>query len=87
MIAVTRPDGSMLLLNPDRVESIEETPDTVITLADGRKLLVREAADVIVARFTAYQRSIRSSPRRTTSVPPLDLAGRPPVAAEDEAAR
>ncbi len=64
MIAVTRPDGSSLLLNPDRIESIEQTPDTVITLADGRKLLVREAAEVIAERFTAYQRSLRRGPRR-----------------------
>ena len=51
MIAVTRPDGSSLLLNPDRIESIEQTPDTVITLADGRKLLKDETNQPLSERF------------------------------------
>jgi flagellar protein FlbD len=76
MIPVTRPDGSSVLINPDRIEAIEETPDTVITLADGRKLLVREAAAVVADRFRAYQRSIRSDSRfggRRRSDPPSDM--------------
>ena len=44
MIPLTRPDGTALLVNPDRIELVEETPDTVITLADGKKILVRETA-------------------------------------------
>jgi flagellar protein FlbD len=72
MIPVTRPDGSILLLNPDRIESIEETPDTVITFADGRKLLVRETAEVVTERFTAYRRSIRVTPRKRPTLPPAD---------------
>lgn len=92
MIAVTRPDGSTLLLNPDRIESIEETPDTVITLADGRKLLVREGAEVIAARFTAYRRSLRTGPRRGTATrgtatPPADPIRLAPAPIDEEAAR
>jgi len=64
MIPLTRPDGSTLLVNPDRIETVEETPDSVITLADGKKLLVREAASEIAERFRAYQRSIRVSDAR-----------------------
>lgn len=63
MILVTRSDGSELLVNPDRIETVEETPDTVLTLADGKKLLVRERASVIAERFRAYQRLIRSDGR------------------------
>ena len=59
MIPVTRPDGGSVLVNPDRIESVHEAPDTVITLADGRKMLVRESASEIADRFRAYQRSIR----------------------------
>lgn len=87
MIAVTRPDGSTLLLNPDRIESIEETPDTVITLADGRKLLVREGAEVIAARFTAYRRSLRTGPRRGAAKPPAEPTRLPVASPGDEAAR
>ncbi len=87
MIAVTRPDGSTLLLNPDRIESIEETPDTVITLTDGRKLLVREGAEVVAARFTAYRRSLRAGPRRGTATPPADPIRLAPPPIDEEAAR
>jgi flagellar protein FlbD len=75
MIPLTRPDGSFLLVNPDRIETVEETPDTVITLADGRKLLVREAASIVADRFRAYQRSLRTDAKfggRRRSDPPTD---------------
>jgi flagellar protein FlbD len=64
MIPLTRPDGSVLLVNPDRIETIEETPDSVVTLADGKKLLVREPAAEIAERFVAYQRTIRHNDTR-----------------------
>lgn len=76
MILVTRPDGSALLLNPDRIEMVEETPDTVITLADGKKLLVREEAAEVATRFRAYQRALRSDGRfggRRRGDPPAEL--------------
>jgi flagellar protein FlbD len=63
VIPLTRPDGSTLLVNPDRIETVEETPDTVVTLADGKKLLVREAAEVVATRFREYHRSLRSDAR------------------------
>lgn len=75
MIPLTRPDGTTLLVNPDRIETIEETPDTVITLADGKKLLVREQAAIVAERFRVYQRSLRSDTRfggRRRSDPPAD---------------
>lgn len=64
MIPVTRPDGSTLLINPDRIETVEDTPDCVITMADGKKVLVRESAVEIAERFRAYQRSVRVTEAR-----------------------
>lgn len=64
MIPVTRPDGSTLLINPDRIETVEDTPDCVITMADGKKILVRESAAEIAERFRVYQRGIRVSDAR-----------------------
>ncbi len=80
MIPITRPDGSGILLNPDRIETVEETPDTIITMADGKKLIVREAAREIAERFSAYQRSIRVRTslfggRRDTDPPTKDDPG------------
>jgi flagellar protein FlbD len=76
MLPVTRPDGTTVLVNPDRIELVEETPDTVITLADGKKLLVRETACVVAERFTAYHRAIRNDGRiggRRRNDPSADL--------------
>jgi flagellar protein FlbD len=64
VIPVTRPDGTTLLINPDRIETIEDTPDCVITMADGKKLLVRESAVEIAERFRSYQRSVRVAEAR-----------------------
>lgn len=60
MIMLTRPDGSRLLVNPNRIETVEQTPDTVITLADGKKLLVRETADVVSSLFLAHHRAVHA---------------------------
>lgn len=63
MIPLTRPDGTCLLVNPDRIELVEETPDTVITLADGKKLLVLETAATVAERFIGYKRAIIAGAR------------------------
>jgi flagellar protein FlbD len=51
-------------VNPDRIETVEETPDCVITMADGKKLLVRESANEVATRFRSYQRSVRTTDAR-----------------------
>jgi flagellar protein FlbD len=76
MIPLTRPDGTALLVNPDRIEIVEETPDTVITLADGKKILVRETATEVASRFHYYQRSLHVDARfggRRAYDPPKEL--------------
>ena len=51
MITVTRLNGPAFALNPDLIERIETTPDTVIHLVEGATYVVRETADEIVARI------------------------------------
>ena len=58
MIAVTRLDGSAMWLNSDLIESVEPTPDTLISLSNGDKLYVRETPDVIVDRMIGFKRAI-----------------------------
>ena len=58
MIQVTRLNQSALVLNCDLIEQIESTPDTLITLTNNQKLIVRETADEIVERIRQYRRSI-----------------------------
>ena len=58
MIHVTRLNQSSVVLNSDLIELIESTPDTVITLTNNQKLIVRETADEIIEKVRAYRRSI-----------------------------
>ena len=43
MIEVTKINGVKVLVNPDLIELVEETPDTVLTLTTGRKIIVKES--------------------------------------------
>lgn len=56
MISVTKFDGSNIMLNADWIQSIEKTPDTVITLTTGIQLLVKDTVEEVVAAFKEYKR-------------------------------
>lgn len=58
MILLHRLRGEPLHLNADLIESIESTPDTVVTLVDGRRVLIEEPPEVVVARVTAFRASL-----------------------------
>ena len=49
---------SEFILNTDLIETIEETPDTVITLTNGRKMVVLESAEQIIEQIIEYKRKI-----------------------------
>ena len=57
MITVSRLDGSEVVVNAELIELVEAVPDTHLTLLDGKRLIVREAPEEIVARVIAYRRS------------------------------
>jgi len=46
------------VLNSELIETIEETPDTVITLTSGRKLIVEENSTEIVRKVLEYRREL-----------------------------
>ncbi|HZS01447.1 MAG TPA: flagellar FlbD family protein [Chloroflexota bacterium] len=56
MIRVSRLDGTEFVVNAELIELIETTPDTVLSLTDGAKFIVREPLDEVVARVIAYRR-------------------------------
>ena len=62
MIRLTRLNDRPLVVNAELIKFVEETPDTVITLRDDEKILVKERADVVVARAIEYGRAIRWLP-------------------------
>ncbi len=47
MIEVTKINGAKMMINPSIIEVIEETPDTVLTLTTGRKLILKESSQEI----------------------------------------
>ena len=81
MITLTRPDGSSLLVNPNRIETVEQMPDTLVTMADGRKLLVRATAEEVASRFLAHFRAVHAQPNDVLLVPAHGHAGDPGPAA------
>lgn len=58
MITVTRLNGVSYYLNCELIETVENTPDTVITLRDGKKLVVREEPEKIVEKIIEYKKRI-----------------------------
>ena len=58
MIQLTRINHAPLVLNSDLIEHIEATPDTIISLTNGQKLVVLESIDDIVRRVIDFQRAI-----------------------------
>jgi flagellar protein FlbD len=46
------------MVNCDLIESIEATPDTVVTLTSGNKLIVRDSMDEVQAKIVAFKRKI-----------------------------
>jgi flagellar protein FlbD len=61
MIALSRLNKEQFVLNAEYIETIEETPDTVITLTSGKKLMVREKLDNVVRQVIEYHRLCNQS--------------------------
>lgn len=58
MIPVTRLNNTRFYINPELIVTIEETPDTVITLDNSEKLLVKETAAELSDLFVSYQQRV-----------------------------
>lgn len=58
MIQLTKINGEEFILNSNLIETIEETPDTIITLTNGKKLVAKESSRVIIQMVIDYQRKI-----------------------------
>lgn len=61
MIEITRLNGSKILLNAELIETVEETPDTVISCTTGRKLIVKESRQEIKNLVISYKKQIYDS--------------------------
>lgn len=58
MVTLTKLNTQGFAINTDLIETIEQTPDTVITLTTGNKYVVKETQEQIINKIIAYKRSI-----------------------------
>ncbi len=58
MIIVTRLNGTEIVVNADLIETIEATPDTVVTLVDGTRYLVEESPATIIERVMGFRAAV-----------------------------
>jgi len=61
MIKVTRLNDSVMVINVEKIQSLQATPDTVITFTNHDKIMVKEPVDEISQRIVDYQRAINSN--------------------------
>jgi flagellar protein FlbD len=61
MIELTRLNGTPILLNSDLIKTAESSPDTMLTLINGEKLIVRENLHDIMKRILAYRAALLSA--------------------------
>lgn len=55
MILLTRLDGREVVVNSDLIVTVERTPDTVVALTTGDRLMVRESVEDVVERVVAFR--------------------------------
>jgi len=80
MIQLTRLNNARLAVNCDLIKYVEEAPDTVLTLLNGEKLVVRETTEQVIERVRDFRRSVliagpgTASPSLTRANPAVDEA-------------
>ncbi|MGD0734034.1 MAG: flagellar FlbD family protein [Terracidiphilus sp.] len=85
MIELTRLNGAPIVLNSDLIKTAEASPDTMLTLITGEKLIVRESCEEVTARVLTYRARLLSCVakhlpaysdlQRVVSIASLDIAG------------
>jgi flagellar protein FlbD len=91
MVTLTRMTGAQFALNPDLIERVDCTPDTVITLVDGTKYIVLESLAEVVAAVRDFRAAVIGAAAsfehgaeaparrgRLTAVPAADVDGHDP---------
>jgi flagellar protein FlbD len=87
MIELTRLNGHPMVLNSDLIKTAEASPDTMLTLINGEKLIVREEIAEVVERILAYRSRLLAAVvrrmrnftdiERVAALASLDVAGQP----------
>jgi len=87
MIQLTKLNGIPIVLNSDLIKTSEASPDTMLTLINGEKMIVRESCDEVAERIVEYRARLlaavaRRLPsygelERAVSIASLDVSGQP----------
>lgn len=85
MIQLTRLNGNPIVLNSDLIKTAEASPDTMLTLINGEKIIVREPCEIVTERVIEYRARLLSAVGRSlptygglqsvASIASLDVAG------------
>lgn len=70
MIQVTKMNGEPVVINALLIELVEATPDTIVTLTTGHKLMVKDSMPDVVARATQYHQRVGLQPARASEKRP-----------------
>lgn len=65
MIELTKLQDQKIVVNAELIEFIESTPDTMITTTSGKKLIVKETVDDVIAKVVSYRRLCRPITRKS----------------------
>lgn len=68
MISVTRFNGTVFHVNALLIESIEETPDTLVTLITGKKFMIKESSSEVISSIQHYLKTIGANVATIKSV-------------------
>jgi flagellar protein FlbD len=83
MIQLTRLNNQALTVNSDLIKFVEQSPDTLITLITGEKIVVRESVEQVLARVVEFRRSVLEGlpaglDRSSVRIPALDAYKKEP---------
>ncbi len=63
MIKLTLYNDGDVIINADLIESVEKTPDTLLSLTTGKKVMVKESVEDVISKVISYKRLVSKSKR------------------------
>ena len=68
MIPVTRLDNSTIIINVEKIQSVQANPDTIITFTNNDRIMVKEPLSEVSSRIIDYQRALYQQPLMKSAV-------------------
>jgi flagellar protein FlbD len=71
MIKVTRLNDSVMVINVEKIQSVQSTPDTVITFTNHDKIMVKEPLEEVSQRIVEYRRTVNQQSTNPLAEAPI----------------